>query len=65
MIDTFDISFLGRDEAHPHSLEAKKVLEQRNPNKDKNAPPDDPNHKWFVKFNGGIGKQQVNYRMVY
>jgi len=60
VLDGYDISVVGWPENHPHSLEAAKYLETKNPNKDKNSPEGlTGNERRFVMFNGGVGREQL------
>lgn len=60
VLDGYDISVIGWPENHPHSLEAAKCLETKNPNKHKNSPEGlTGNERRFVMFNGGVGREQL------
>ncbi|KAI5057569.1 hypothetical protein GOP47_0027584 [Adiantum capillus-veneris] len=62
VLDGFDISVMGWPEGHPHRDEAIRLLEEKNPNEDKNSPEGllDVEGR-FVMFNGGVGKEQLSW----
>eukprot|EP00850_Spirogloea_muscicola_P019208 SM000186S04126 [mRNA] locus=s186:56909:59284:- [translate_table: standard] len=60
VLDGYDVSLLGWPPAHPHAVEAERLLSLRNPNTDKNSPDGliGPARR-FVKFGGGVGARQL------
>lgn len=62
VLDGFDISTFGWPRDHPNHLEAIKLLEEKNPNSDKDNPEGlmDLDRR-FVKLNGAVGKQQMEW----
>ncbi|CAN4088037.1 unnamed protein product [Withania somnifera] len=62
ILDAYDVSAIGWPEDHPNTLKALKVLQERNPNSDKNSPNGlvGPERR-FLKFNGGVGKEQLGW----
>ena len=64
VLDSYDIGVLGFKDCpdHPHYLEAEDILEQNNPNTEKNSAVGLKGvNKRFVAYNGGIGKQQLRW----
>lgn len=62
ILDAYDISAIGWPEDHPNTLKALKVLEEKNPNSDKNSPNGLVGlERRFLKFNGGVGKEQLEW----
>ena len=62
ILDGYDISAIGWPEDHPNTLKALKVLQERNPNSDKNSPNGLVGlERRFLKFNGGVGKEQLEW----
>lgn len=60
VLDGFDVSILGWPEGHPHHEQAREILEQKNPNDDKNSNRGlQGMEKRFVKFGGGISDEQL------
>ena len=62
VLDSYDVGVLGFKDCtdHPHYLEAEDILEQNNPNSEKNSAIGLKGvDKRFVAYNGGIGKQQL------
>lgn len=60
MLDGYDISAIGWPNDHPHTQLGNSILNERNPNEDKNSPLGmHGTLKRFVKFNGGIGEDQI------
>ncbi|XP_022878451.1 manganese-dependent ADP-ribose/CDP-alcohol diphosphatase-like [Olea europaea var. sylvestris] len=62
VLDGYDISAIGWPKDHPNTLKALNILEERNPNTDKN----NPNglvglERRFVMFNGAVGKEQMEW----
>uniref|UniRef100_A0A7N0TP38 Manganese-dependent ADP-ribose/CDP-alcohol diphosphatase n=1 Tax=Kalanchoe fedtschenkoi TaxID=63787 RepID=A0A7N0TP38_KALFE len=62
VLDGYDISAIGWPEDHPNSQQALRVLQEKNPNSDKNSPeglvgPD----RRFLMFNGAVGTQQLEW----
>ncbi|CAN4085958.1 unnamed protein product [Withania somnifera] len=62
ILDAYDISAIGWPEDHSNTLKALKVLQERNPNSDKNSPNGlvGPERR-FLKFNGSVGKEQLEW----
>jgi manganese-dependent ADP-ribose/CDP-alcohol diphosphatase len=62
VLDGYDISILGYPPGHPNHEIAKAILEEKNPNEEKNS-----NNgltgldKRFVKFGGGVSTEQVEW----
>lgn len=62
VLDGYDISVLGWPEGHPHRDQALAILNEKNPNEEKNS-----NSglygldRRFVKFGGGISKTQLEW----
>lgn len=62
VLDGYDISVMGWPEGHPHRDEANHVLEEKNPNADRNSPVGLVGVEGrFVMFNGGVGKEQLSW----
>ncbi|XP_077228983.1 manganese-dependent ADP-ribose/CDP-alcohol diphosphatase-like protein [Tasmannia lanceolata] len=62
VLDGFDISAIGWSSDHPNSLEAMKLLEDKNPNIDKNSPNGMVGlERRFLMFNGAVGKEQMEW----
>ncbi|CAA7404855.1 unnamed protein product [Spirodela intermedia] len=62
ILDAYDISTLGWPQDHPNSLAARKLLEEKNPNLDKNSPLGLTGlERRFLMFNGALGKQQLTW----
>ncbi|KAI4336233.1 hypothetical protein L6164_014783 [Bauhinia variegata] len=62
VLDGYDISAIGWPQDHPRTLEALKILEEKNPNKDKNSPTGlVGTEKRFRMFNGAVGKEQMEW----
>ncbi|KAL8140807.1 hypothetical protein V2J09_006828 [Rumex salicifolius] len=62
VLDGYDVSAIGWPQDHPSTAEALKLLNEKNPNSDKNSPdglvgPD----RRFLKFNGGVGRKQLDW----
>lgn len=61
-IDGYDVSFLGWPPGHPRHEEAVKILNQHNPNDDKNSPNGLHGfNRRFVKFGGGLSDTQLQW----
>ncbi|KAJ8536524.1 hypothetical protein K7X08_034925 [Anisodus acutangulus] len=62
ILDAYDISAIGWLENHPNTAKALKILQERNPNSDKNSPNGlvGPERR-FLKFNGGVGEEQLQW----
>lgn len=59
ILDGYDVSLLGWPQDHPHTIKAFEILEENNPNDDKNSPSGLIGAaRRFVKFGGGVGNQQ-------
>ncbi|KAM0026527.1 putative hydrolase [Helianthus debilis subsp. tardiflorus] len=62
VLDGYDISAIGWPHDHPHTIEAVKILNEKNPNLDKNSPNGLVDlERRFLKFNGGVGKEQLEW----
>ncbi|KAG9446556.1 hypothetical protein H6P81_012684 [Aristolochia fimbriata] len=60
VLDAYDISAIGWPEDHPNALEAKRVLQTKNPNSDKNSPIGLVElERRYLMFNGAVGKEQL------
>ena len=60
VLDSYDISICGREEADREYDEAKKILSLKNTNKNWNSPFGLTEPR-FVKFNGGISAEQLQW----
>ncbi|KAK8511667.1 hypothetical protein V6N13_029269 [Hibiscus sabdariffa] len=62
VLDGYDISAIGWPHDHPNTLEALKILSEKNPNSNKNSPEglDDVDRR-FVMFNGAVGNEQIEW----
>ena len=60
VIDTFAFSVLGHDRESDVHVQASRFLRERNRNENWNAP-DDRDNICFVKFNGAVGEQQLQW----
>jgi len=60
VLDSYDLSVLGRPIDHPKYVQAREMLNERNKNEDENSPEglDGVNRRW-VAFNGWIDKPQL------
>mmetsp|Transcript_38934 Transcript_38934/g.98585 ORF Transcript_38934/g.98585 Transcript_38934/m.98585 type:complete len:361 (+) Transcript_38934:202-1284(+) len=62
LLDAYDVSELGWEAGHPHAQMAARLLEERNPNQEKNSPEGlEGTERRFVKFNGGVGPTQLQW----
>ncbi|KAF8117764.1 hypothetical protein N665_0008s0110 [Sinapis alba] len=62
VLDGYDISAVGWPEDHPKTLAALKILEEKNPNLEKNSPEGLVDvERRFVKYNGGVGEKQLEW----
>lgn len=62
VLDAYDLSALGRPRTHPSSAAARRFLDARNPNRDKNSPSGlEGTDRRFVMFNGGVGGAQLRW----
>ncbi|CAH9084820.1 unnamed protein product [Cuscuta epithymum] len=62
ILDCYDISAIGWPEDHPNTLNALKLLGEKNPNSDKNSPDGLVGlERRFLKFNGGVGNEQLGW----
>ncbi|XP_043723785.1 manganese-dependent ADP-ribose/CDP-alcohol diphosphatase isoform X2 [Telopea speciosissima] len=62
VLDGYDISAIGWAKEHPNTLEALKLLQEKNPNAEKNS----PEGMWgldrrFLMFNGAVGREQLKW----
>ncbi|RID78678.1 hypothetical protein BRARA_A01476 [Brassica rapa] len=62
VLDGYDISAVGWPEDHPKTMAALKILEEKNPNSEKNSPEGLVGvERRFVKYNGGVGEKQLEW----
>lgn len=62
VLDGYDVSALGWPKGHPHTEAGVRLLDTKNPNIEKNSPEGlNGVERRFVKFNGGIGKCQLEW----
>ncbi|XP_061355241.1 manganese-dependent ADP-ribose/CDP-alcohol diphosphatase-like [Gastrolobium bilobum] len=62
VLDAYDISAIGWPQDHPRTVEALKLLREKNPNEDKNSPTNlEGTERRFLMFNGGVGKEQMEW----
>ncbi|XP_010555507.1 PREDICTED: manganese-dependent ADP-ribose/CDP-alcohol diphosphatase [Tarenaya hassleriana] len=62
VLDGYDISAVGWPRDHPHTAAALKILEEKNPNSDKNSPEGLVGlERRYLKFNGGVGEKQLQW----
>ncbi|XP_010248675.1 PREDICTED: manganese-dependent ADP-ribose/CDP-alcohol diphosphatase [Nelumbo nucifera] len=62
VLDGYDISAIAWPQDHPNTLEALKVLQEKNPNSDKNSPMGMVGlERRFLMFNGAVGKEQLEW----
>ena len=62
VLDAYDFSAVGWPRDHPVSFAARRFLEKRNPNHDKNSPSGlAGKDRRFVMFNGGVGDAQLRW----
>ncbi|KAL1201236.1 Manganese-dependent ADP-ribose/CDP-alcohol diphosphatase [Cardamine amara subsp. amara] len=62
VLDGYDISAVGWPKDHPNTIAALKILEEKNPNSDKNSPAGLVDvERRFVKFNGAVGEKQLQW----
>ncbi|KAF8390518.1 hypothetical protein HHK36_025045 [Tetracentron sinense] len=62
VLDGYDISAIGWPQDHPNTLEALKLLQEKNPNLDKNNPEGMLGlERRFLMFNGAVGKEQLQW----
>lgn len=62
VLDAYDISAIGWPKDHPKTLEATRLLEEKNPNTDKNSPVGLQGlERRFLMFNGAVGKGQLEW----
>ncbi|CAN6914536.1 unnamed protein product [Brassica oleracea] len=62
VLDGYDISAVGWPEDHPKTLAALKILDEKNPNSEKNSPEGLVGvERRFVKYNGGVGEKQLEW----
>ncbi|MQM01737.1 hypothetical protein Taro_034508, partial [Colocasia esculenta] len=62
VLDTYDISAIGWPRDHPNALAARKLLEEKNPNVDKNSPKGLVGlDRRFLMFNGAVGEEQLQW----
>jgi manganese-dependent ADP-ribose/CDP-alcohol diphosphatase len=62
VLDGYDVSILGYEAGHPHHELAKSILEEKNPNAEKNSNAGLQGlDKRFVAFGGGISEKQISW----
>ncbi|KAG9132960.1 hypothetical protein Leryth_021847 [Lithospermum erythrorhizon] len=62
VLDAYDISTIGWPMGHPNSLDAINLLNQKNPNTNKNSPNGLVElERRFLMFNGAVGKAQLEW----
>lgn len=62
VLDAYDISALGWPHDHPKTLAAKLILDEKNPNTDKNSPEGMVGlDQRFLMFNGAVGEKQLKW----
>lgn len=62
VLDAYDFSAVGWPRAHPVAAAARRFLDRRNPNHDKNSPKGlEGTDRRFVMFNGGVGEAQLRW----
>ncbi|KAL9228373.1 hypothetical protein vseg_003962 [Gypsophila vaccaria] len=62
VLDGFDISAIGWPKDHPKTSEALRILDEKNPNLDKNSPAGlEGLKRRFLMFNGAVGKEQLEW----
>ncbi|XP_053148594.1 manganese-dependent ADP-ribose/CDP-alcohol diphosphatase [Hemicordylus capensis] len=60
LLDTYDLSVLGRDTSSKKYQDSLRILQANNPNNNLNIPPDLVNPH-FVQFNGGFSQDQLDW----
>ncbi|KAM6345209.1 manganese-dependent ADP-ribose/CDP-alcohol diphosphatase isoform 2-T2 [Alca torda] len=60
VLDTYDLSIVGREPDSPHYWESLQLLREKNPNDNLNSPAglEEPR---FVEFNGGFSQSQLDW----
>ncbi|GAB4845731.1 hypothetical protein Ancab_039133 [Ancistrocladus abbreviatus] len=62
VLDAYDISAIGWPHDHPNTLKALKLLNEKNPNTDKNSPVGlTGTERRFLMFNGAVGSEQLEW----
>uniref|UniRef100_A0A0E0LXW8 Uncharacterized protein n=1 Tax=Oryza punctata TaxID=4537 RepID=A0A0E0LXW8_ORYPU len=62
VLDAYDFSAVGWPRDHPVAAAARRFLDKRNPNKDKNSPSGLAGvDRRFVMFNGAVGEAQLRW----
>ncbi|XP_074294655.1 manganese-dependent ADP-ribose/CDP-alcohol diphosphatase-like [Silene latifolia] len=62
VLDGYDISAIGWPKDHPKALQAMRILDEKNPNSEKNSPSGlEGFEKRFLMFNGAVGKEQLEW----
>ncbi|KAF9621084.1 hypothetical protein IFM89_016518 [Coptis chinensis] len=62
VLDGYDISAIGWSHDHPKTMEALKILQEKNPNSEKNILVGMVGvERRFLMFNGAIGKEQLEW----
>ncbi|PIA51631.1 hypothetical protein AQUCO_01100470v1 [Aquilegia coerulea] len=62
VLDGYDISAIGWPSYHPKTMEALEVLQEKNPNSDKNSPAGLVGlERRFLMFNGAVGREQLGW----
>ncbi|XP_069809120.1 manganese-dependent ADP-ribose/CDP-alcohol diphosphatase isoform X2 [Dendropsophus ebraccatus] len=60
LVDSYDLSIIGRDPSSDKYVRSSKMLREKNPNEDKNSP-QGLTEPQFVQFNGGISADQLSW----
>ncbi|KAK9816313.1 hypothetical protein WJX74_010391 [Apatococcus lobatus] len=62
VLDGYDLSLLGWPPEHPNHQQALQILEEHNPNEEKNSPEGlVGTQRRFVKFGGGLSSEQLEW----
>ncbi|KAM9462315.1 manganese-dependent ADP-ribose/CDP-alcohol diphosphatase isoform 1-T1 [Clarias gariepinus] len=62
ILDAYDLSIIGREEACEKYRQSFDIIREHNPNEELNQPPGlYPMDGRFVKFNGGFSQEQLNW----
>ncbi|XP_074302389.1 manganese-dependent ADP-ribose/CDP-alcohol diphosphatase-like [Silene latifolia] len=62
VLDGYDISAIGWPKDHPKTLQAMTILNEKNPNSEKNSPSGlEGFERRFLMFNGAVGKEQLEW----
>ncbi|KAK9119860.1 hypothetical protein Scep_017953 [Stephania cephalantha] len=62
VLDGYDISAIGWPRDHPKAAQALRILQEKNPNPDKNSPQGLVGlERRFLMFNGAVGREQLEW----